>query len=813
METRKIAVRELVEFILRGGDIGGAGTALNVERAWEGSRLHRKLQKEAGPGYEREVLLSAEVPLSETMLLCVEGRADGIYLANAPREEEDLQQSLLDDDHRSGVLAGAGAEQVSPIWTVDEIKSVSMELSALKENLFPLHWAQAECYAYMLARDKELSRVQIRLSYVSTETEEVRCFYRVHSLDELAEFWDGLIRGYSRFALWEEDWKAARDRSAEALAFPFPEFRPGQEEMCETVSDAIRTKQRVFLEAPTGIGKTMSALFPAVKSLGRGEAEKVFYLTAKTVTAQAPLAALALLCEGGLRVKTVVIYAKDKICPLEKRKCSAAACPYARGHFDRVNEALFEALAGPDLIDRARIEELSRKYSVCPFELSLDISNFADLVICDYNYAFDPTVALKRFFRAKNNYVLLVDEAHNLVERGREMFSATLSRRDFAAVKRLFPSPALAPALHRALNRVLRLFDELAAAQQNEFELYERGADPGEEWYFTLDRFDAAAGAYMEEFKDSPRGVPEELVNLFFATLFFLRVWDNPRGPYEFYVHKTEGNVELRFFCIDPAPLLRETYQLVRSTVFFSATLSPASYYLTLLDGPEAGIVQLPSPFDASREKVLIAPLAVSYSQRGNTLATVCALISQVYRAKPGHYLVFFPSFAYLLQVLELFRAKYRDIPVLAQSGGMDDAARAAYLAAFERPDPFLGFAVLGGLFAEGIDLAGDRLIGAVVVTVGLPQIGPERDLIQKHMEESRGEGFEYAYVYPGWGRVLQAAGRVIRTEQDRGVVLLIDRRFSGEGYRELFPEHWNPREITDESLPGELRRFWDEYK
>lgn len=803
MKTKKISVRELVEFVLRTGDIGGAGAAMNVERAWEGSRLHRKLQEEGGSGYQREVPLSVSVPLSGDLALTVEGRADGIYLANGIRDTEDLQQSLLD---------GGEAALSTPIWTVDEIKSLSMDVNAVREDSFPLHWAQAEAYAYMLAERDDLSRVQVRLSYISVEDERLRYFYKSFTREEIRAFWDDLIFRYSRFALWEEEWREVRNASALELEFPFGSFRPGQEEMCQAVADCIEGKRRIFLEAPTGIGKTMSALFPAIKSLGREESDKVFYLTAKTVTAQAPLAALSIMIEKGLRIKTLVIYAKDKICPLEKRKCTAAYCPMARGHYDRINDALYAGLTRYDLIDREALESLSREFMVCPFELSLDLSLFVDVVICDYNYAFDPTVSLKRYFRAKNNFVLLVDEAHNLVERGREMFSAEIERKDFTHIKRLFPEARIAPGLHRTANHVIKILDDIAAATEQEWYLYERGADPGEELYFALDRFNNACSAYIEEFKDSPRGVPEELMNLFFKSMFFLRVWDNPRTPYEFYTHKTEGEILLRFFCIDPSVLLRETYKLVRSTVFFSATLTPTSYYLNLLDEASADYINLPSPFDSSREHVVIAPLAVSFQQRDRTVETLCKLIAETYEARPGHYFVFFPSFAYMRKALALFTAKYRHVPVLPQQSAMDDEARAKYLAAFDREAPVVGFAVLGGLFAEGIDLTGDKLIGAIIVTVGLPQIGAERDLIQKHLQEERGEGFEYAYVYPGWGRVLQAAGRVIRTETDRGIILLVDRRFDSDGYQELFPAHWNPQYADEESLPGNLARFWDEF-
>ncbi len=837
MKNYRISVRDLVEFILRSGDIGGAGLSASPERAWEGSRLHRKLQQEAGPGYEKELSLSYTVQLRPDPKLCgglteeeadelregvsltVEGRADGLFLADAPLGEENVQQSLLDE------AAWNPAEEASPmhweepvpIWTVDEIKSVDMPLAHLREDSFPLHWAQAEVYAFIIMKEKGEPRMQLRLSYISTEDESTRCFYRTVSAEELEAFWQELVGGYARFLLMQEDWLHTRNRSLRQMHFPFSVFRPGQEQMMDTVREAARSGKRVFLEAPTGIGKTMSAVYPSLEALLRGDEEKIFYLTAKTVAASAPLGALSLLAEQGVRLKSVVIYAKDKICPLEKRKCSAAACPYARGHFDHINEALLTALEERDRYERDYLLALAARFGVCPFELSLDLSDFADFVIGDYNYAFDPRVALKRHFKAKNAYLLLVDEAHNLVERGRGMFSAELRKSDFTKLKRLFPAAA-APVLHRALTRSIKAFEELAQSTETPFTLYERGDDPGEEFYFTLDRFSKAASAYIEEHKDTPAGVPDELVTLFFEALFFLRIWDSPRGPYEFYTERSEHDFLLRFFCINPAPLLQETYALVRGVVFFSATMTPFDYYATLLDGqapgscqPEPGFVCLPSPFLPDNARTLIAPLPVTYSRRMSSTGMVCRLIEETYRARPGHYLVFFPSFAYMSSLYESFRRSCPDIPVRMQESFMDDDARSRFLAAFEDTDePFLAFCVLGGLFAEGIDLTGERLIGAIVVTVGLPLICPERNLIQMHMEETHADGFAYAYTYPGWGRVVQAAGRVIRTEEDRGVILLIDSRFLSDTYGSLFPAHWNPRTVTDETLPGVLRDFWN---
>lgn len=772
MKVYRISVRTLVEFILRQGDLGGGFSS--VSRAQEGTRLHQKLQKQAGADYEKEVPFQESLQILPETELIVEGRADGIY-----RDEDG-------------------------IWTVDEIKSTVTDPKELEEDSYPLHWAQARCYAYMLSRERGLEQVRVRLSYIYTETEEVRFFYREYTAAELEEFWQSLLDSYALWIRWQETWRQERNRTAEALAFPFRAYRPGQRTMAAYVYQGIREGRRLFLQAPTGIGKTMSALFPAIKALGQELGEKIFYLTAKNITAQAPAAALSRLRQEGLRCKSVVITAKDKICFQEKRRCTAEACPYAAGHFDRVNAAVYEALQAEDHFDKERVQDWARREKVCPFEFSLDLALWADVIICDYNYAFDPTAALKRFFQGKNQeYILLVDEAHNLVDRSREMFSAGLNREDFLEVRRLVDKEK-EPGLYRSIDRVRRLFVELNRGLEEDFVLKQ---EPAPEWYRALQRFTER----MEAFLQQQRGeAPEELLNLYFNVLFFLRIWDGRTDGYEFYIQRQGRDILLRFFCVNPAQLLQEAYDQVRSVAFFSATLTPIRYYKTLLGGREEDqAISLPSPFDPARQKVLIGLVDATYQGREASLGQSCDLIVRLFKGKEGHYLVFFPSFAYLAMAGELFASRYPEIPLLCQQSTMTEEEKKEFLDAFEKPEPVLGFAVLGGAFSEGIDLIGDRLIGAVILSVGLPQLGRERDLIRRHMEKETGQGFEYAYMYPGWGRVLQAAGRVIRTEADRGVILLLDQRFEQERYRRLYPDWWTPRAIREDQLEGILEEFW----
>ena len=778
MKVYRISVRTLVEFVLRRGDLTSGGFA-STARAQEGTRLHQKLQKNAGQDYQKEVPFQEEVMLAPELQLIVEGRADGIY-----REDGTL-------------------------WTVDEIKSTTTD-PALREDGDPLHWAQAACYGWMLycaqQRSEELlppTQVQLRLSYIYTETEEVRYFFRILSVQELKSFWDELIEGYKPWLLWQEAWRAERNKTAAGLEFPFERFRSGQRAMAAYVYQAIRESERLFLQAPTGIGKTLSVLFPAVKAMGREMGEKIFYLTAKNVTAQAPADALQQLRKGGLHCKSVVITAKDKICPQTERRCTPEACPRARGHFDRVNGAVYAALQADEHFDKETILNWAERFEVCPFEFSLDLAVWADVVICDYNYAFDPSASLKRFFQGRGDYIILTDEAHNLVDRSREMFSAGLSREEFRQARRTV-SKEKDPYLYRSLDRIGRLFAgrgrELGETD------FERQDEPAEGWHRALQRFTERAEAYLQKGESA-----DELLELYFKTLFFLRVWDGASEGYEYYEQKKGKDLLLRFFCINPAQQLQQTYDQVRSVIFFSATLTPADYYKTLLGGREQDkAIALPSPFDPQRQCVLIGGLDVSYQQRESSAEAACDWIARTVQAKPGHYMVFFPSFAYLQQMEDCFRERYPEFPILCQESSMTEEDKQAFLAGFEGEQPVLGFVVLGGAFSEGIDLRGDHLIGTIILSVGLPQLGRERDLIREHMEKETGRGFEYAYMFPGMGRVLQAAGRVIRTEADRGVIVLLDRRFTQERYRRLYPAWWRPQTIHLKNIETVLQDFWN---
>lgn len=770
-------MRTLVEFILRSGDIV-SGFASNA-RALEGTRLHQKLQKAEKEGYEKEVPFRKVLRLREDLELAIEGRADGIY---------------TDDQGRR---------------VVDEIKSTGTALEYIHETTFPLHWAQAKCYAYMLAEQEELEQVMVRLSYIHTETEEVRYLYQTYETQELIEFWKDLIGQYQQWVLHKDAWDERRTESLKQLEFPFAQFRSGQRTMAAYIYRTIREKEKVFLQAPTGTGKTISALFPSLKAMGEGKAEKIFYLTAKNVTGAAAVQALRLLRDQKMQLKSLRITAKDRICPQEKRECDPEKCPYAKGHYDRVNQAVLESLQQYDEFDQKQIGQIAEQYRVCPFELSLDIATWVDLLICDYNYAFDPSASLKRFFQErKKDYVLLVDEAHNLVDRARDMFSADINKQAFLDLRAKLDKKL---SLYKWAGRIHTLFLEMKT-QLGEEESFMR-CEPEEKWYQALKRFSEKMEEYLQVLSRD-KEVPEEVWELYFRVLFFLKIWDQKGSGYETYLKKEGRDLRLRFFCANPSESLKAVYEQVRSVIFFSATLMPIEYYKELLGGlPEEKAIALPSPFDAKRKKVMVGRVPASYKQREQSVETVCQMIQQVTAEKEGHYMVFFPSFAYMQLVYDRLIEDYPETAVLKQESQMAEEERQRFLQQFEQTEgALLGFCVLGGVFSEGIDLRGESLIGVIVVSVGIPQLGLERDLIRKHLEKDKGKGFEYAYLYPGIGKVFQAAGRVIRTEQDRGIILLLDDRFDQQRYYQLYPPEWFPiTRVSPQNLPAVLKEFWKE--
>lgn len=776
----RLPVRQLVEFVLRGGSIdnrfGGA------DRALEGSRIHRRLQKQEGEGYRAEVKFVYTCSCGGTEFT-IEGRADGLF------------------SDENGV----------PF--VDEIKTTAAPLEIITPDYNRLHWAQAECYAYFYAVQNGLPEVGVRLTYFQIETEEVKRFSRRMSLTELEEFFFDLLRRYKIWADFQQDWALLRSSSIQPLAFPFPSYRKGQREMAAAVYRTVQHSHRLFCQAPTGIGKTVSALFPAVKAMGNGFTEKIFYLTAKTITRQAAEAAFAQMRKQPLRLKTVTLTAKDKICFLEKRSCNPVDCPYANGHFDRVNGVLLDMLQKEDNFSRDVIERFAKAGNVCPFELSLDLSLWCDCIICDYNYLFDPTASLKRFFgEAGGNYAFLIDEAHNLPDRAREMYSARISKSAIRSLKNSLGKDGdkrLKSSLTKADTAMRELRKECGEAKAV------CRAEPPE----ALSQLFTALISRLEEWLESHLEAPQhaEALELYFALLDFQKKSELYDDHYVTLLYPSGYDLTVSLYCRDPSALVDQALRKGRSAVLFSATFSPMGYYQAVLGSEENCLgCRLPSPFPQENLGLFINDrISTRYQDRETTYDAVAENLYALVAAKKGNYMLFFPSYSYCRQVYERFCALCgEEIRPVIQQSGMTEEEREQFLMQFEeeRPQSLAAFCVLGGIFSEGIDLKGSRLIGAAIVGVGLPQIGPEPDAVRDYYQEKNGMGFDFAYRFPGMNKVLQAAGRVIRDMEDRGAVLLIDQRFTQPAYQNLFPAHWSHwrRVRTSEELSAVLIQFWN---
>lgn len=708
-----------MEFVFREGDIvsGGAGVR-NVEAMQLGSRIHRKIQKSMGVGYESEVPLftiqkfkSAEY--EEDFSLKIEGRADGIF---------------TDGD----------------LTVIDEIKGVYLPVQDLEKPLF-IHQAQAMCYAYIVAENENLDEIGVQLTYCHMETEQVVRFRETFSRIEIVQWFRNLMDEYEKWAVYQYDWKKQRNASITELTFPFS-YRPGQKELAAMVYHTVEKGKRLFVEAPTGVGKTISTVFPAVKAMGEEVCDRIFYLTAKTITRTVAEDCFELLGKQKLLFKTLTITAKEKMCVMDTVSCNPGECERAKGHYNRVNEAVYDMLIHEHKMSRDMIEKYAEKHQVCPFEMALDAALFADAVICDYNYVFDPNVYLRRFFSTekKGNMVLLVDEAHNLVERGREMYSARLVKEDFLAVKKIVKAMERhekRPEVHyilRKFEKSLEAVNRVLLAWKKECDEFEVISDAGMLEFALL----RVAGDYELVAKEYPV-LPERdtILSLYFDVRRFLAVLEKFDESDRIYLdYDEERKFRIKIQCMDPSGCLKEVMERVQSTIFF-------------------------------------------------------------------------PSYRFMDEIVTRLPNRENQ-KILVQMPEMREREREEFLEAFseEADKSVIGCCVMGGIFSEGIDLKEECLIGAVVVGTGIPMVCHERELFKDYYEEKKGDGFSYAYLYPAVNKVFQAGGRVIRTINDKGAILLLDERFMQKQYQDLFPREWYPFDVVNcEKMKELLAEFWQE--
>ena len=778
----RISVRNLIEYILRSGSI--ESVALSSTRAVDGTRAHQKFQKAQDETYESEVSLEHRCYV-EGVDFIIQGRMDGLVVT----ENEVM---------------------------VDEIKSTGLDFSKLKGDN-ELHWAQAKMYAYIYAFQNDVPMVTCRLTYVQLETFASTHFTQVFTFAELETFYYDILEKYAKWAWTLRAFKERSEASIQNLNFPFTDYRAGQKQLMGGVYKTIVEGQKLFARAPTGIGKTIATLFPALKAMGLGKTDKVFYLTAKTIGKEVAADTMTLLENKGMVAKRIVITAKDKTCFMEETKCNKEDCPYANGHFDRVNWAIEELFAQTDTYTRDVIEAAAMKHKVCPYELSLDMALFSDVVICDYNYVFDPSAKLQRFFvEGAGTYTILVDEAHNLVDRGRSMFSASLEKEQVLSLKRKVKN--LDASLHKyvsALNqKMIRYRKECEDYEHHRFETEDMPYDIEDDLRAIIYRTERI----FKEHQDWPH--MDELLDFFFTAYDYVKKTEFYSDKYITYYEKKGNNLIINLYCIDPSDNLRDALVDMHGVVFFSATLLPMSYYMDLLGGRKENYgLLLPSPFQQDKLGLIVdKSISTKYINRESSIEPISEHIMTIARERPGNYLVFFPSYKYMEDVLDhvTYKLNIKDhFDVIYQQRGLSEEEKEAFIQTFsmERERPLVAFSVLGGMFSEGIDLVGEKLIGTIIVGVGLPMICYENDLIREHFDRASHNGFDYAYIYPGMNKVLQAAGRVIRTVEDKGVVVLLDERFNQQHYKRLYPSEWSHHQVvgSKEALYNALEDFWSD--
>ena len=771
----KISVRELVQHALRSGDL--VFEFQGAVRPTDAIRAHQKVQKSRPETYQAEVAISHQVE-TDRFILTISGRMDGVY------------------------------SQPDRI-IIEEIKTTSRAPEHFEQHEEPLHWGQVKTYAYMYAARHGLDEIDTQLVYYQIDSGRLQEIKRSFAFPELETFVTQLAKRYLDWAAKIVNWSTVRRASIQALEFPYAAYRPGQRDMAVAVYRAIKNEGQLLIQAATGIGKTMAAVFPAVKAIGEEICSKIFYLTARTTGRVIAEKALDDLRVNGLKIKSLTLTAKDKICFNPDSACHPDECEYARGHYDRIDEALthiFEL----DAFTRTAILEAAEKFRVCPFEFSLELSLWADVIICDYNYAFDPRVFLRRFFQDENgDYAFLIDEAHNLVDRSREMFSAEIFKQPLLDVRRAIKADL--PHIFKCLGKINAQM--VKARKQCEKSGLSRSEKAAPDNLFPLLRqfLHITERWLSKNFKTVYR---EALLDLYFAISGFMRVADQYDDSYVTCYEKIKADLKVKLFCIDPSQHLKQALNRCISALFFSATMTPIGYFKAILGCEKnADQMMIPSPFPKKNLGIFVSDrISTLYRHRDRTKAEVLQPIFSLIEQRTGNYLLFFPSYAYMQMIHELFVIQRPQTRVIVQTPAMPESEREEFLACFaqENPDTLVGFAVMGGIFGEGIDLVGKRLCGAIIVGVGLPALCMENDLIRDYFNQTQQAGFEFAYLYPGLNRVLQACGRVIRTENDRGVVLLIDQRYSTYRYKSLLPAYWNPTSASNaQHFAKELQKFW----
>ena len=753
------SVRGIVEYVLKSGSLDDR--FISRGRAIDGTIAHGKLQKDNAiiyENYEKEVRMQHEFH-KDNIVLLVDGRADGII------------------NEKGNII-------------IEEIKSTYMDLSYLYEDYNLLHWAQGKFYGYIYCINNHIKNITIRLSYFNLNTDEVRSFDHVYTIEELEVFVYELVNKYLETLSLKEEFKDKRDKSIKELKFPFKTYRKGQRELAVSCYSNIRKKGILFAQAPTGIGKTISTIFPAIKGIGEGRGEKIIYLTAKTITRTVAEEAYIKLFKKDLKFRVVTITAKEKICLNDEVKCNPDDCIYAKDYFSKINDVINNLIKSNNKFFRNEIIKYAKKYKVCPFELSLDLSNWCDGVICDYNYAFDPRVRLKRIFEDRNeDNILLIDEAHNLVNRAREMYSCTLEKSKVMVVNKVIKGKV--PNLYKISNSINKEMIHIRRELEEINKSFKYHNEQYKDLIKLLRAFINEADSYLVKSKGTDGY--EEVLDFYYEARNFIAASELYDKEYTTILKSNKNEFTIKIFCINPAKNLRQVLKSAYSSIIFSATLSPVKYYVDLIGGDEESFkLRFDSPFNKENLSTYLYPLDMRYVNREKNTDILCNVINNFINEKKGNYMVFMPSFEYLNKVYARYIEMYGEEGTIVQEENLTEIKKEKFLDNFNEGNNITGFTVVGGMFSEGVDLPGDKLIGAIIVGVGFPMVSIENNIISEYFEAN---GFDYSYTYPGINKILQSVGRVIRTEYDTGRILLIDRRYSSTKYKLILPKEW---EIKD---------------
>jgi len=774
----KISVSDLIGVCLKQGSLGRG--YLSRTRALDGIREHTRIQGLRPECYKKEVPVSINID-NIKFDLKIFGRIDGIF------ESEDS-------------------------ITIEEIKTCQQPARMMADNPSPLHMAQLKCYGHMITQQRNLDSVFLQLTYVKIGTQASAENKAKYTAVELKSFFDSLVKKYIQILLDQINWQKVRNDSIKDMAFPYEHFRKSQRQLAETVYKIIKNKKILFAKAPTGTGKTIATLFPSIKSLGLGYIDKIFYLTAKTMGRTVAFKALEDLKAVGLKLKSVVLTAKQKICFVSDDSCDMETCPFALNYYGKLSDAMPD-ISLYDTFDQALVETLAQKYELCPFELSLDISLICDIIICDLNYCFDPRVYLKRYFdHGKQKITFLIDEAHNLHDRLRSMYSAALFKTDVLKTQKLIREDI--PDLSKSLVAINKIMIKMRRQCKEDHTRFFQADEIPEDFLSEIRAFSKKADLWLDK-NSEDSDIRIGLLELFFQANIFMIIASYFDTNYKFYCQSIGANdLIVRLYCMDPSPIFSDLIQRGRSCILFSATLSPFDFHRQMLfnDTLQPYSIDLPSPFPKENFGLFLhRGVKTSFRERPRYYNKIAALICDVINSKKGNYMIYLPSYAFLNSITQLIDKTDIDNDILIQYPNMSETERQEFLNTFSSEEKVAGFAVMGGIFGEGIDLTGDHLIGAVIVSPGIPQICPERNLIKNYYDQLDHSGFYKSYQMPGFNRVMQAAGRVIRTDKDKGVVVLVGERFNRRDYRVLFPNEWEDVCVVSDTghLKTSLNQFW----